>query len=423
VNVKLVGGAAVGLATVLALSSCGSGDSGGTGGQPAASSGGQVTLKMVAADYGSGPGKPDSGENFWKGVVDEFQAANPNIKVDVQVINWNDIDKQVATMIQNGQVPDILQTGDYSGFVKDQLLYKVDDVLSPNVSGDMLQKFADFGKVDGTAYGIPFVSSARALFYNKDLFTKAGITDPPKTWDELKADAEKLKKAGVSQPFGLPLGQEEAQAESFLWMLGNGGSYTDASGKWVINSPQNIETFNYLKGLVNAGLTTPNPGTKDRKTVWEDFGAGKVGMTNGGPMSIPIFDAAGLKNYGIAPIPGKTGPLDTTLGVMDWIMAFNKNGHAAEIKKFMDFFYTGDAAQKISDLYKLLPVTNGGIKKLSGDEKLKPFLDALPNASFYPFQDPKWAEVNPQIKQTIGGAVKDDPAKVLGDLQKTAEAS
>jgi multiple sugar transport system substrate-binding protein len=423
VNVKLVGGAAVGLATVLALSSCGSGDSGGTGGQPAASSGGQVTLKMVAADYGSGPGKPDSGENFWKGVVDEFQAANPNIKVDVQVINWNDIDKQVATMIQNGQVPDILQTGDYSGFVKDQLLYKVDDVLSPNVSGDMLQKFADFGKVDGTAYGIPFVSSARALFYNKDLFTKAGITDPPKTWDELKADAEKLKKAGVSQPFGLPLGQEEAQAESFLWMLGNGGSYTDASGKWVINSPQNIETFNYLKGLVNAGLTTPNPGTKDRKTVWEDFGAGKVGMTNGGPMSIPIFDAAGLKNYGIAPIPGKTGPLDTTLGVMDWIMAFNKNGHAAEIKKFMDFFYTGDAAQKISELYKLLPVTNGGIKKLSGDEKLKPFLDALPNASFYPFQDPKWAEVNPQIKQTIGGAVKDDPAKVLGDLQKTAEAS
>ncbi|WP_228011058.1 extracellular solute-binding protein [Nonomuraea phyllanthi] len=422
-NIKLVGGAALGLATVLVLSSCGSGGSGGSGGDDQASGGGQVTLKMVAADYGSGPGKPDSGENFWKGVVDEFQAANPNIKVDVQVINWNDIDKQVATMIQNGQVPDILQTGGYSGFVNDGLLYKVDEVLSPEVSGDMLQKFSDFGKVDGTAYGIPFVSSARALFYNKDLFEKAGIAEPPKTWDELKADAEKLKKAGVTQPFGLPLGQEEAQAESFLWMLGNGGGYQDASGKWAINSPQNVETFTYMKGLVEAGLTTPNPGTKDRKTVWEDFGAGKVGMVNGGPMSIPIFDAAGLKNYGVAPIPGKAGPLDTTLGVMDWIMAFNKNGHAAEIKKFFDFFYTGSAAQKISDTYKLLPVTNGGIKKLEGDEKLKPFLDALPNASFYPFTDPKWEAVSAQVKQTIGGAVSDDPAKVLGDLQKTAEAA
>ncbi|MFD2355963.1 ABC transporter substrate-binding protein [Nonomuraea ferruginea] len=252
---RLVGGAALGLATVLVLSSCGSGASEGGGDQ--AADGGQVTLKMVAADYGDGPGKPNSGENFWKGVVGEFQAANPNIKVDVQVINWNDIDKQVATMIQNGQVPDILQTGDYSGFVADGLLHKVGEVLSPEVSGDMLQKFAEFGKVDGTAYGIPFVSSARALFYNKDLFEKVGVAEAPKTWDELKAAAEKLKASGVSQPFGLPLGQEEAQAESFLWMLGNGGGYKDDAGKWAINSPQNVETFTYVKGLVDAGLTTP----------------------------------------------------------------------------------------------------------------------------------------------------------------------
>src|SRR5690606_5611429 len=203
-------------------------------------------LKMVAADYGDGPGKPNTGEIVSKGVYDEITSTNPDIKVDVQVINRNDTDKQADTMIQNGQVPDILQTGDYSGFVADGLLYKVDEVLSPEVSGDMLEKFAEFGKVDGTAYGIPFVSSARALFYNKDLFDQAGVAEPPKTWDELKAAAEKLKAAGVSQPFGLPLGQEEAQAESFLWMLGNGGGYKDASGNWAINSAQNVETFTYL---------------------------------------------------------------------------------------------------------------------------------------------------------------------------------
>ncbi|GAA0947810.1 extracellular solute-binding protein [Nonomuraea longicatena] len=422
-NIKLAGGAALGLAAMLVLSSCGGG-SGGTGtetGGGEKSASGPVTLKMVAADYGDGPGAPNAGEGFWKGVVDDFQKANPNIKVEVQVINWNDIDKQVATMVQNGQAPDILQTGDYSGFVKDGLLHKVEEILSPNVQQDMLTKFADFGKVDGAAYGLPFVSSARALFYNKELFEKAGIAEPPTTWDELKAAAEKLKKAGVSQPYGLPLGQEEAQGESFLWMLGNGGGYKDASGKWAINSPQNTETFTYVKGLVDAGLTTPNPGTKDRKTVWEDFAAGKVGMATGGPMSIPIFDKGTVKDkYAVAAIPGKSGPLDTTLGVMDWIMAFNQNKHPEEIKKFFDFFYTGPAAEKIVDLYKLLPVTNTGIQKLSGDEKLKPFLDALPNASFYPFQDPKWSELNTQIKQTMGGVVK-DPAKTLGELQKAAE--
>jgi multiple sugar transport system substrate-binding protein len=324
-------------------------------------------------------------------------------------------------MVQNGQVPDILQTGGYSGFVADGLLHKVDEIVSPAVQQDLLQKFADYGKVDGTAYGLPFVSSARGLFYNKELFEKAGVAEPPKTWDELKAAAQKLKASGVSQPFGLPLGQEEAQGESFLWFLGAGGGYQDAGGKWTINSPQNVEAFTFLKGMVDAGLTTPNPGTKDRKTVWEDFAAGKVGMVNGGPMSIPGFDAGAVKDkYGVVPIAGKSGPLDTTLGVMDWIMAFNKNNHGPEIKKFFDYFYTGDAVQKIVDNYKLLPVTNGGIEKLAGDEKLKPFLDALPNASFYPFTDPKWEEVSNQVKQTIGGAAK-DPAKVLGDLQKVAE--
>ncbi|MGW0063063.1 extracellular solute-binding protein [Streptosporangium sandarakinum] len=419
-NKRIIGVAGAGVAAVLALSACGSGSGEGGGGEKAAD--GSVTLKLVAADYGGGPSSPDGGDKFWKGVVDEFQAANPKIKVDVQVINWNDIDKQVATMVQNGQVPDILQTGDYSGFVKDGLLYKTDEVLSPQTQSDLLTKFADYGKVDGTAYGIPFVSSARALFYNKDLFAKAGISDPPKTWDELKADAEKLKKAGVSQPFGLPLGQEEAQAESFLWFMGNGGGYKDASGKWTVNSPQNVEAFTFLKGMVDAGLTTPNPGTKDRKKVWEDFAAGKVGMVNGGPMSIPIFEKGGLTNFGVTPIAGKTGPLDTTLGVMDWIMAFNKNGHKEEIKKFFDFFYSSSAVQKISDTYKLLPVTTSGIEKLSSDEKLKPFLTALPNATFYPFTDPKWSEVNTQMKQTVGNAVTGDPAQVLGAIQKVADA-
>ncbi|WP_327093285.1 extracellular solute-binding protein [Nonomuraea sp. NBC_01738] len=418
---KLVGGAALGLATMLVLSSCGSGGGDAATGGDKAADGGAVTLKLVAADYGT-PGKPDSGEVFWKSVVDEFQAANPKIKVDVQVINWNDIDKQVATMVQNNQPPDILQTGGYAGFVKDGLLHKVDEIVSPDVQSDLLQKFADYGKVDGTAYGLPFLSSARALFYNKELFEKAGITEPPKTWDELKAAAEQLKKSGVTQPFGLPLGNEEAQAESYLWMMGNGGGYQDASGKWAINSPQNVEAFTFVKGLVDAGLTTPNPGTKNRKDVWADFAAGKVGMTNGGPMAMPGFDAGAVKDkYGVVAIPGKAGPLTTTLGVMDWIMAFNKNNHAAEIKTFMDFFYKGSAAQKILDTYKFTPVTKSASEKASSDEKMKPFLDTLPNASFYPFTDPKWEEVSTQVKQTMGGVVK-DPKATLDALQKVADA-
>ncbi|MFD0280051.1 extracellular solute-binding protein, partial [Kitasatospora sp. NPDC127111] len=71
-----------------------------------------MTLKLVAADYGDK--ESNSSKAYWNGVVSAFTAANPEIRVDVQVVNWNDIDQQVKTMIQSGNVPDVLQTGGYA---------------------------------------------------------------------------------------------------------------------------------------------------------------------------------------------------------------------------------------------------------------------------------------------------------------------
>ena len=71
---------------------------------------------------------------------------------------------------------------------------------------------------------MPLLSSVRLFFYNKDVFKKAGIDAPPKTWDEVKADAQKIKDSRrASCPLGLPLGAEEAQAEFYIWAMNNGG--------------------------------------------------------------------------------------------------------------------------------------------------------------------------------------------------------
>ncbi|WP_406175456.1 ABC transporter substrate-binding protein [Streptomyces sp. NBC_00996] len=197
----------------LTLSACG----GGSG-----SANGEVTLKLVAADYG------DNGSNspspYWKDVAKRFTATNPKIKVVVQVIDWNDIDAQVKTMIQSDDMPDILQTGGYADKVADNLMYKAQEVLSGKTQGNLIPSFAKAGEVKGVQYGIPFVSSTRALFYNKALFKQAGIDRAPQTWDELKADAQKIKaKVPGVTPYALPLGPEEAQGESLIWELGNGG--------------------------------------------------------------------------------------------------------------------------------------------------------------------------------------------------------
>jgi multiple sugar transport system substrate-binding protein len=297
-----------------------------------------ATLKLVGADYGNGPTAANSGQKFWTSLVADFNKVYPQIKINIDIINWNDVDNDIAQMVQNGQEPDIAQgSADYAG-VTDKV-YPVSDVLSPSTLSNLLGSFASQGKVNGVEYGIPYTSSARALFYNKDLFTKAGISTPPATWADFKADADKLKAAGVPEPAGLPFGSEEAQAETLLWELGNGGGFVDSSGTWTLNSAANVETFTFLQSLVKAGDTEPNPGTVDRtKGSWADFAAGKVGMTNGSPSLLPQIK--GKVNYGVAPIVGKTGALSTTLGVCDWLWAFKTNGqHQAQIKAFLDFAY------------------------------------------------------------------------------------
>ncbi|MFI2609116.1 extracellular solute-binding protein [Kitasatospora sp. NPDC018619] len=403
----------------LTLTSCGGAGSGGSG----TDADGAVTLRLVAADYGDK--ESNSSKAYWNGVAAAFTAANPGIRVDVRVVNWNDIDQQVKTMIQSGNVPDVLQTGGFADKVADDLLYRAEEVLSPATRADLIDGFAEAGRVSGVQYGIPFVSSTRALFYNKAVLQQAGITQPPTTWEELREDAERIKAAvpGVT-PYALPLGPEEAQGESMLWELGNGGGPTGADGRYALNSQADIDTFGWLRAnLVDPGLTYPNPATTDRRTAFADFAAGKAAMLNGHPSLIRMAQA-GKVDYGVVPVPGRAGPLTATLGVADWTMAFKKNGHRDQIRKFLDFAYAKENLLAFDETYNLMPVTRSTLREMTADgrhQDLEPFFALLPHAVFYPVGDTAWDAVSAEIKRSIGSAVSGDPARVLGDLQKKAQ--
>jgi multiple sugar transport system substrate-binding protein len=408
--------AAAALATAMALTACGS------SGKSTTSSSGNTTLKLVAADYGTGPS--NTSQTYWQGIADDFHKANPTITVKVQTINWNDFDTQVQTMVQNKQYPDITEGDYFANYAQEGLLYKTSDVFS-NPS-NLLSVFQKLGSYNGAQYGMPFTTSSRTLFYNKKLFTAAGITAAPQTWADVQNDAAAVKAKG-SIGYGLPLGSEEAQAESLLWMLGNGGNYTDASGNFTIDSSQNVATFQFLKQLVGAGDTEPNPGTKNRTDLWQQFAQGKIGMINGSPALIPIIESGKVltdTDWASVAIPGKTAPLTTTLGVCDFVAAFKgtDSSHQAAIKKFLDFAYQDNYQIQFDKEYDLLPATNSASQQLSSDPVFGPFLKALPQAVQYP-SSTAWAATKTQIQQTIGTAVTGDPAKVLGAIQQTAKKS
>jgi multiple sugar transport system substrate-binding protein len=403
-------------AAVVALSACG----GGSGSKNSTGDSGKkvTSIKLVAAEYSK-----DHTAAFWKQFADKYKAKT-GVNLDVQVVSWDDIDQQSSTMIQNNNAPDILNLNVYASYAKDDLLYSSDQVLSDSVKSDLLDAFVKSGTYKGKMYGMPDLSSARAFFYNKDLFAKASIAAPPKTWTEFEDDAKKITALGNGTVgYAMPLGPEEAQGEFSIWTFNNGGDWK-ANGAWAINSEKNIDTLNFLKKVaVQDKVTQNNPGKTNRAQAFDLFKSGKAGMVVGFSPLAGALDKDKKVNYGVAPMPTKDGGAPQTFGVTDYLMAFKKSGNQDAIKAFYDLYYQKDQVNEFIKAEGFLPVTKSGLEVFASDASLKVYLDTLPNVHLTPTDDPTWDKVKLAVQQNLGAGVgsNGDPKKVLDDLQKTAQ--
>ena len=402
----LAGITLVSVVAALALAGCGDG-------KPA-------SIKVVIADYSRDHTRP-----FWQALSDEYTKAS-GVKVDLQVVDWNTIDQQVSTMLQTNQPPDVLNLNSFSSYAKDGLLYAAEEVLSPKTREDFLEPLARGGEYKGKQYGFPILASARAFFYNQDLFAKAGVAAPPRTWDEFLDAAKKLQALGGGViGYALPLGPEEAQAEWSIWMWNNGGDWKSGD-RWTIESDKNVQTLEFLAALANRhGVTQVNPGKTNRTDgAFQLFKDGKVGMVMGFSPLAKQLDAEGKVRYGVAQMPTNAGT-SVTLGVEDYLMAFKKKGNQDAVKQYLDLYYQPANITRWIRAEGFLPVTKSGVAQMSGDAKLKPYLDALPNARLAPTTDPTWDRVKLDVQQNIGLAVQPggDPRQVLARLQKNATES
>ncbi|MFE1176647.1 ABC transporter substrate-binding protein [Streptomyces sp. NPDC058773] len=400
----------------LTLTGCGSGSG----------SDDDVTLKLVAADYGDS--EANGSQHYWDDLARAFEKKNPGIKVDVEVYSWTDVDKKVEEMVKGGHAPDLAQIGAYADYAAKGQLYSADQLLSIPTQADFTPSLAEAGEYKRVQYGMPFGASTRRLFYNKKLFAEAGISSPPASWDDIAHDAQLLKARGVKMPFALPFGPEETQAETMQWMLSGGGGYTDGIGKYTIDSPENVKTFKWLReNLVGKGLTGTDPAELNREDAFAGFADGDVGMLNGHPTLMKQAAAKGI-DYGTVELPGAHGKAKATMGVADWMMAFKQGGHRTQAGKFLDFVYSKKNVEKFSGEYGLLPVTTAASQAMLADDKFAKFhgfLKQLANAEFYPANKTSWPLISKTVKAKMGAAVgpRGNPDGVLTDIQNIADTT
>jgi raffinose/stachyose/melibiose transport system substrate-binding protein len=157
----------------------------------------------------------DPGLSAWQKVADDYHAAHPNVTFKITPIQNEQFTTKIPAALESNDPPDIYQQWGGGSEATQLQSGKLMDITSSVSSwiGD-LGPAAKNWQVNGKWYGVPYDYHIVGFWYRTDLFTKAGITSPPKTMEDLNADVVKLKAAGITP---ISIGSKDRWPDAFYW--------------------------------------------------------------------------------------------------------------------------------------------------------------------------------------------------------------
>jgi multiple sugar transport system substrate-binding protein len=380
--------AAFALTTALALVACGGG---GDSKSSTQSGGGSSTTSHEPVTITLWNGFTERELGVIKQAVADFHGSHPWITVKV-VGGVND-DKIIAA-IRGGNAPDVAQsfTADNTGLFCssggwiDLKPYMDKSKIDASMFPQAVQTYTEY---QGKRCALPMLADTYGLYYNKDLFAKAGITSPPKTMSELTEAAKKLtvrdgdgfKVVGFDPAQGF---YENAPAHYGPLF---GAAWVDGDNKSVISKqPGWTEFMNWQKGLIDFygfdKLRRWQAGAGDEFSAQNAFERGKLAMAIDGEYRTAFIKAEHPKlNYGTAPMPVADSHPELygagyVTGNIVGIPKGAKNKDAAwELVKYLTTDEHGLSV--LSNGLRNVPTTTSSLKsnELTPDPKFKVFLD------------------------------------------------
>ncbi|MGW1349317.1 extracellular solute-binding protein [Streptomyces sp. NPDC002409] len=382
-----------------------------------------VELDFFVASYDKSVGASIGDQ--WDKVVSTFEKQHAGIRINLERVPYDKIDRTLARRVEEGRAPDIAQSNIFAPYAEDGRLHDMTELFDIVTQADFIRSFTEAGTVDSATYGIPFLASTPRLFYNKELFRRARVDGAPTSWDELQKAARALKSIGVKTPYGLQFGPEAADDEALSWLLAAGGGYMGDTAQYDFATAANTEALTWLRDeFVGEGLAGAAPAELNRTDAYAQFLGGEIGMLIAHPVLMGAADQAKVP-YAHAPFPEKDGGAAVPLGLSDWLMAFRRGGHREECGTFLSFLYSGKSAMTYGGSQSALPVTYSASDAATGkpaEQPLSAFVEQLSDAQFAPVNMRSWPAVRETIRADVGRAVMKggDPGTVLAALDESA---
>ena len=382
----------------------------------------------------------DPGKSLWQALADEYMAAHPNVKVNLTVLENDAFKTKLTTEEAGGKTPDLFQSWGGGGMAQEVKAGLLKDITADVASWKDTINPGALGmyQVDGKQYGIPFDLGMVGFWYNKEQFTKAGITAPPATWDDLLADVQKLKDAGLTP---IAVGEGEKWPGMFYWaylaIRAGGKDAMDkaiASGDW--SGPSFVEAGNQLKRLID--LKPFQAGFLAAK--WDGAGGAAASMATAkgamqlqgqwlpGTVAANSADKKGMgDNLGWFPFPALASGAGAATDGFGGGNGFAVGKDAPpETIDFLHYLVSTDAANRWGALNSGILPTTVGTESSVTDPQLKDVLAGRAKAQFvqlYLDQATTPAlggSINDAIQTLFAGAATPEQvAKAITDAAKT----
>ncbi|MGW1162324.1 extracellular solute-binding protein [Streptomyces sp. NPDC002519] len=390
--------AAIGIAGMMvSIAACGDGGSKSSGGSDAK----ELTVWLTV-----------DAQNNWPALVkaadDAVTKKHPGLKIKHEYYAWPDKNTKLDAVLATDKVPDVVEMGNSEmlGYMVKGAFAQVDPAKFDN-SGQWLDGLKTSVTYEGKTYGVPYYAGGRVANWRKDIAASVGIKTPPRTYQELTADLDKIQKkeGGTFNAWYQPT-RDWYAAMSFVYDAG-GSIAKEEGGQWKadLSSPESVKGLTEFKNVVDTYMHGDK--TKDESDRYIVYGQGKSAMIfapawEGATAADPKNDKTGklkdnLENFVMPGPSGKNIPV--FLGGSD--LAIPVKSKAQDLAGEWINAFTGTQGQKGLMAKGNLPNNKTDLATLKNDPATAVPATAAESNWFVPMA-PGWGQVEKaQILQTM----------------------
>lgn len=261
-------------------------------------------------------------------MLDEYKTQHPGTEIELISLPWGQAFEKLGTMLQSGQVPDVVEMPDtWQGlYASNNMLEDLEPRLkSWDATPQLTDKTLAMARAaNGKATMVPYGFYLRALFWNKKLFQQAGLSEPPKTMEQFASDAQRISKLGNGISGYCMRGGVGGTNAWMMFMAAMNGSpqFFDKQGNSTLTEPGAMKGAQLLVDMYQKGGASKDSVNWGFNEIVSGFYSGKCAMLDQDPDAlIAIKNSMAADDFAVAPMPvGPSGKAFPTIGYTGWSM-------------------------------------------------------------------------------------------------------